>query len=332
VVRPRNTALIASRVLAPIVDVAVKAGDRVRRNGVLVTLDTRGSEAGRTGAHAAALAAAESARAAEADVRAAESAVTLARATHERIAGLHAKRSATSQELDQAVAALAAAEAQRTGAQARLAAATAAGEAASAAAESAAIAAGYGVLRSPFDGIVTERRADPGSMAAPGMTLLVVEDPRAYRLEVAVDESRIAQLRSGDTVDVRLDTAVAESAWQPARIAEIDRIDPGSHSSVVKIELGESPGLRSGRFGRARFPGAPRRTLIVPAAAIVRRGQLAFVFLAADDGRAHLRPIAAGVAANGAVEVRAGARAGDRVVVAPPPALADGARVSESRP
>src|SRR5262245_32898239 len=72
VVRARSTAIISSRVMAPITQVHVKPGDRVRRGMTLVTLDARDLAADKSRAEAGALAAAESARAADADVRGAE--------------------------------------------------------------------------------------------------------------------------------------------------------------------------------------------------------------------------------------------------------------------
>ena len=333
VVRARATALIASRVMAPITQVHVRPGDRVRRGAPLVTLDGRDIQANKGRAEATSRSAAEAAGAAEADLRAAESALVLARATHDRVAALHAKRSATAQELDQAVAALTAAEAHRTSAHARLAAANAAREAAQAGAEAAAISATYAVLSAPFDGMVTERDADPGSMATPGTSLLVLEDPVNYRLEVQLDEARAALVEARQTVSVRLDNALAAgAAWTDGRVTEIARIDPASHSFVVKIDLPTSASLRSGLFGRARFPRPTRRALTVPGRALINRGQLTFVYVVDDEERARLRPISTGATDPDRTEVLAGLREGDSVVTNPPASLTDGARVTGGRP
>ena len=85
VVRARATAVIASRVMAPVAVVHVRAGDRVRRGAPLVTLDAREITANSTRASAALTSAIEAARAAESDTQAADAALRLARATHERI-------------------------------------------------------------------------------------------------------------------------------------------------------------------------------------------------------------------------------------------------------
>jgi len=332
VVRARSTAVIASRVMAPITDVLVRPGDRVRRGAPLVRLDAR--EISATGARATAAlnAARQSAGAAESDTRAAEAGLRIARLTHDRIAALHAKRSATPQELDQATASLSAAEAQLGGSVARAAAATAARDEAQASVQGAQIAASYAVLSAPFDGLVTERSVDPGTMATPGAPLLTLEDSATFRLEVRLDEARAAQVAVGQTADVSVSETTARPAtWSPARIVEVARLDAVSHGFVVKIEVPDAAHVRSGQFGRARFQGPARRTLTVPASAAVRRGQLTFVFAVDADGLARLRPISTGTIAADRVEVLAGVHEGDRVVTNPPASLSDGARIAGDR-
>ncbi len=332
VVRARSTAVIASRVMAPITDVLVRPGDRVRRGAPLVRLDAR--EINATGARVAAAldAARQSVGAAESDTRSAEAGLRMARLTHDRIAELHAKRSATPQELDQATASLSAAEAQLSGSVARAAAATAARDEAQAAVQAAEIAASYAVLTAPFDGLVTERSVDPGTMATPGAPLLTLEDSATFRLEVRLDEARAAQVAVGQTADVSVsETAAPAATWSPARIVEVARLDAVSHGFVVKIEVPDAAHVRSGQFGRARFQGPARRTLTVPASAAVRRGQLTFVFAVDADGLARLRPISTGTIAADRVEVLAGVHEGDRVVTNPPASLSDGARIAGDR-
>jgi RND family efflux transporter MFP subunit len=329
VVRSRVTALIASRVMAPIVEVRVRAGDRVRRGDVLVRLDARDLRANDARAQATTLSAVESVRAAEADVRATESAAQLARLTHDRVATLQAKRSATNDELDQAVATLATADAQHAAAQARLAAATAGREAAKAAADATAVTTTFATLTAPFDGIVTERSAEPGSMAAPGASLLTLEDSTTYRLEVQLDDTRAAQVAPRGDVGIRLDD---RDALMTGHIVEVGRVDPASHTFLVKVDLPAGAAVRSGQFGRATFAGPSRHALTIPASALVRRGQLTFVFVLGSDRHTHLQPVSIGTMTGDRVEVLAGVRRNDPVVIAPEPSLADGTAVAEKRP
>jgi RND family efflux transporter MFP subunit len=333
VVRARATAIVASRVAAVVGSVRVRAGDRVRRGDLLVSLVRRGDllvsldarevEASRARAAAAVLSAEESARAADADVRAAEAALGLARATHQRIASLHQRRSATAHELDGAAAAVAAGEAQTAAARARAAAANAARDAAAAALNSAEVASSYAQVTAPFAGTVAETHIDPGSMATPGAPLVTVEDWSSFHLELAIDEARAALLAVGQQAEVRLDEGDDTPEWRPARVVEVGRVDPRSHTFMVKVALPDGGGLRSGLYGRARFAGRPRSALTVPDAAVVRRGQLALVFVA-EDGLARLRPVAVGERRGERREVLAGLAEGAVVVTAPPASLLDG--------
>ena len=336
VLRARTTATIASRLLAPVLAVRVRPGDRVRQGQALVDLDAAGLGAQATRAAAAVTAASEGATAAAADVEGAEAALVLAKATHARIAQLRADRAATAQELDEAVAALAAADSRLKGARARRSEAAASLDAVTAARMAANTDASYRTLTAPFDGVVIERSIDPGSMATPGAPLLVIESPSALQLEVRIDASRAAFISLGETVQVHVDTETAGAPAHDGRVTEISRIDADAHSFGIKISLPETPGWRSGLFGRARFAGAPRRTIVIPASAVIRRGQLSFVFVASMDGHARLRAVSLGETGPGGptgpsgIEVLDGLTAGELVLLTPPPALTDGAKITTS--
>jgi multidrug efflux pump subunit AcrA (membrane-fusion protein) len=324
IVRARTTATIASRFLAPVAEVHVRPGDRVARGARLVTLDARDLLASQTQAAASREAAASAAAAAEADVGAAEAAAGLARVTQQRIDALAGKRSATREELDRANADLAAAEARLAALRARLAASASARSAAEAAAEAAAVTLSHASLVAPFDGVVTARHVDPGSMAVPGTPLLVLDGTTGVEVEVHLDEARGAGVRVGQAVDVRVDAGFAE--WRPAAVAEISRVDGSSHTFVVTVEVPGDADIRSGMFGRVRFAGRPRQALTVPSAAIVRRGQLTFVF-ALDGDLARLRSVRPGLESGGRAEVLAGLNDQAQVVLRPPDTMTDGTPV-----
>jgi RND family efflux transporter MFP subunit len=320
VVQARTTATIAARVLAPVREVRVAPGDRVRQGQTLVVLAGEDLGAAARAARSAALAAEQASHAAAAELQAAEAGLALARASHDRIAGLAAKRSATAQELDDAVAALRSADARATGASARALQAASAVESARAASDQARTTETFTTIAAPFDGIVTEKTVEPGNMASPGMPLLRLEDTREFRLEVRVDESRTGQIRSADIVPVFLGSGTASMA---GTVVEVGRaVDADARTFLVKIALPDVPGLRSGTLGKARFSGTPRRALTVPASAIVRRGQLTSVFVV-DNGVARVRLVNLRES-----EVLAGLTESEVVILSPPPGVADGRRVS----
>jgi len=321
------TAHITSRVVAPIQTVHVRAGDRVRAGQILVTLDARELTANVERAAAAATAAAEASRAAESRLATAQAGLQLAAATHERIRSLHDKRSATPQELDQAVAALGSAEGQVQAARSDAAASAALRDAARAASDAAAVARSYAELAAPFDGMVADRLADPGSLAAPGLPLVVVEQSGTARLEVRLDESRAAWASAGQLAGIRLD-GTSGTNWVEAKVLEVGRVDPSSHSFLIKLELPPGVSGRTGSFGRARFAGPARHTLVVPSASLIRRAGLTFVFTVDPESLARLRPVVAGAVVGDRTEVLAGVADGELVVVTPPASLTDGSRLN----
>ncbi len=324
VVQARTTATLTARILAPVREVRVAPGDRVRAGQVVIVLDGRDLGAYARSARAGAQAADQGASAAASEQQAAEAALALARSTHARIAGLHARRSATAQELDNAIGALRAAEAQVAGAAARAQAAVSGVHSARAASDAAGTTESFALITAPFDGLVTEKLIEPGNMAAPGSPLMRIEDTRGFRLDVRVDESRVGDIVPGATVRVSLDSGTGRAPTTVVgTVAEIGRaVDADARAFLVKIALPGATGLRSGTFGRARFSAKARRALAVPANALVHHGQVTSVFVV-ENGIARIRL----VNVNG-TEVLAGLSEGDAVIAAPPPTVTDGRRVT----
>jgi RND family efflux transporter MFP subunit len=324
VVQARTTATIMARILAPVREVRVSPGDHVRAGQALVVLDGTDLAARAQSARAAALAADQGVTAAASEQQAAEAALALARATHERIAGLQSRRSATAQELDDATGALRAAEARAAGAAARVQSAVSLVDSARAASESAAATALFALITAPFDGVVAEKMVEPGNMAAPGTPLVRLEDTRGFRLDVRLDESRIGQISPGAAIPVSLDSGTGGATTMVnGTVAEIGRaVDTDARTFLVKITLPTITGLHSGAFGRAHFSAQTRPALTVPADALVHRGQLTSAFVV-ENGVARVRLVSAS-----GTEVLAGLSDGDVVIVAPPPTVTDGRRVT----
>lgn len=330
-IQARTTATLVSRIMAPIQAIRVQPGDRVRQGQVLVELDARDLDANAERARQGAEAAVQGTAAGRSEQEAAQAALSLARATHRRVVGLHEKKSATDQELDQAVAALRAAEAKLASAEARAREAESALAGARAAGEAAAVTASFGRVVAPFDGVVTEKLAEAGNMAAPGMPLLRLEDRGGLRLEAKVDESRAAYVSPGGRVTVVVADAPAGTApvelLLEGTVAEVARaVDAEARSFLVKVALPADAPVRTGTYGRVRFAGPLRTALTVPATAVRRQGQVASVFVV-DGEHARLRLVNVGSLSGERAEILAGLSEGERVVVDPPLQLSDGRRV-----
>jgi multidrug efflux pump subunit AcrA (membrane-fusion protein) len=323
-VRAGRRAVLASKLQGNVLAVPVQLGSRIQAGQLLVELDHGETDAAVSRAQAAGKAAGDGIVRAQKALEAAEAEARLASVTYERYQQLLEKRSVSQQEFDQAAARNASAAAAMEMAQAALQQAQAQQEDAAAAMEAAQIRQNYTRINAPFSGFVAAKNVDAGSVVFPGMPLLTLEEARGYQLEVSLPESQVAAVKIGDTVRVSIGAIQMDAT---ARIAELQPgAEPGSRTTLVRLALPETPGLRSGLFGRALFSMGKADLLVVPRSAVQRQGQLTSVFVVVD-ATARRRLITLGREYGDQVEVLSGLAAGEIVVSAPPSSLADGAPV-----
>jgi RND family efflux transporter MFP subunit len=261
----------------------------------------------------------------ESAIASARARVELALVTHKRFQELLAKASVSRQEFDESQARLKSAEAAFEMAVSKRRQVEARSSQADAEVAAARVALGYATLTAPFAGLVTERKADPGSLATPGTPLLTVEREGNLRLEASIDESRLGLARMGESVAVEIDGL---NRTVPGRVGEIvPSIDPATRSFTARIDLPGVPGLRAGMFGRAAFAAGKREAILVPQSAVLERGQIRSVHVVEGD-TARLRFVTLGEARDNGREVLSGLAAGERIIVAPQHLLADGVQVA----
>ena len=315
-VRAEQTSQLASQVIGTIAEVRVREGDSVRRGEILAVIDDRDSKATVDRATAAQIAARQ-------EVAAAESELTLAESTLQRYQNLYDKKSVSPQEFDEVKTREQAAVARRDLARAGQAQAEASLAQARTAFE-------YTRIRAPFDGVVTERRLDPGAMASPGLPILSLEDIGRYRLEVTINENDLHYIRLGQSMPVSIDALGA--AELRGRVAQIvPSADPASRSFLIKIDLFGGRQLRSGLFGRAQFSRGEKPSLTLPQSAVVQRGQLQGVFVLNESNVAGLRYVTVGKSTGTQIEILAGLQDGERLVSNPDELEFSGKRI-ETKP
>ena len=323
-VRARTAAVISSKVMAYVRQVAVQLGDRVKDGQELVTLDAQDLDANVRRAEAAESEVRSAFPEADNGVAGAKANLDLAQSTFKRMEELNSKKSISSQEFDEASARLKSAQAAYDMARARRTQLDSKLAEVEQEIRAAKIMRDYTRIAAPFSGVVTAKSVEPGNLAAPGAPLLTIEREGAYRLEASVDESKLPFVKTGQPVEVALE---ALDRRLTARVSEIvPAVDAASRAYTVKIDLPALPNVRSGIFGRAWFPLGARKVTTVPLLAMVERGQLQSVFVI-EDGVARNRLITTGKQQANAVEVLSGLSEGEKVVSPIPPALADGSRV-----
>ena len=179
----------------------------------------------------------------------------------------------------------------------------------------------YTEIVAPFDGVITRKLADVGDLAAPGKPLLQMENPATLRLEADVPEALIGNVKPGDKLAVRIATVTNEISGTVAEMSPA--ADPNSRTFLVKLDLPDVPGLRSGQFGRVAVPVGEVSAIRVPVSAVIQRGQMELVFVVAN-GHAQLRLVKTGARVGDEVEVVSGLDSGEQVVTEGASALTDG--------
>jgi RND family efflux transporter MFP subunit len=312
-VRAGQSSQVASQMVGNIIEMRVHEGDRVQSGQVLAIVDDaqpRSRVEQATGA----------ATAAEKEVSAADSDLALADSTMKRYQQLYEKKSVSPQEFDEIKARYRSAEARRDMALA--------GQAqANAGLTLTETSLGYARIRAPFAGVITEKKADAGMLASPGMPIFTIEDTRRYRLEATIDENDMRIARLGQVVPVTID-ALGNTDLSGKVVQIVPAADPTSRSFLVKVELPSDSRLRSGVFGRARFPRGERTSLSIPRSAVVERGQLQGVYVIEANQLAGLRYITLGRTSGEQVEILSGLQAGEKLIASPGDRELSGKRIA----
>jgi RND family efflux transporter MFP subunit len=287
---PQQQSVLAAQVPGVLRLLAVKAGDRVKAGQLLARIDERELAAG--------------VAAGDAGVAQAQAALAQARQNAQRTRELRAQGFVAAAALDTA--------------QAQLDAAEAAVAAAQAGRQQAALARGHSSITAPFDGIVRATHAEAGELAAPGKPLLTLYAPGRLRASVMLPLSRAADARGAREVQVLLADG---RVLVPQRRTELPGADAMSQTVEWRLDLAPPAAtvaetLMPGQPVRVRFVGAAAAAsgapLSIPAAALLRRGELTAVYAVAE-GRFVLKAVRTGAQVAGQVPVLAGLKAGERI-------------------
>ena len=334
-VTARRRATVSSKITGKVIEVNVEEGMAVTEGQVLARLDDSTPRA----ALALAVAQAESARKAvnENEVHLAQAGLTLRRVTELRKRGI-----ANQSDVDLA-------KSDVDGTEARINALHGQVSVAERQIELQQTDLDDTVIRAPFSGVAISKDAQPGEMVSPvsaggGFTrtgICTIVDMRSLEIEVDVNESYINRVRPAQQVSAVLDaypdwqipghvitmvpTADRQKATVLVRIA-FEALDPRILPDMgVKVTFlrEENKEEASEKDAAAQ---AVQPTTLVPKAALQSDNTNSFVYVVNGD-TVERRVVKAGGADGDRIEVLAALRAGDRVVVAPPPGLTDGAKV-----
>ena len=189
-------------------------------------------------------------------------------------------------------------------------------DAASASAAAAAAGESHAPIVAPLTGVVARRHAELGDMATPGKPLFTLYEPGGLRVTASIPQYRLNDMRGVKTARVEFPEL---DKWVDATAAKLlPTADAATHVSQARASLPPLPEATPGMFARVHFVVGQAEKLTVPAAAVVRRGEVAAIYVLGADNRPNLRQLRLGDAVGaGEIEVLAGLAAGDKVVTDP---------------
>lgn len=294
-IQATKQATVATQVSGRIVAVNAEAGQRVKAGEVLMRIDAR--------------------EAAE-NVAAAKAQLAQAEANYQRTLNLFKQKFVSQAALD-------AAEAQLKSARAQAAAASAN--------------ASHATVTAPIGGLVAQRHAELGDLATPGKPLVTVFVPGELRAVASIPQRMLKEAQKASAAKVELvenATCGAQAGSMPNDLARpsaercrrwldgtkfeiLPTIDAQSHTATARVYLPAATDLAPGMAARVHLVVGQTKKLTVPPQAILRRGEVAAVYVIKDD-RPVLRQVRLGEPVmDGEIEVLAGLAPGDTISLDP---------------
>jgi RND family efflux transporter MFP subunit len=174
---------------------------------------------------------------------------------------------------------------------------------------------GYTSVVAPYGGLVAARLVEVGEMVTVGKPLMTGFDPAQMRVVVNVPQYKLADIGRHPEVAVELPSL---KRWAKAASVTVQPVaDVRTHSTQVRIALSANEaGVYPGMFVRAYFTVGKASKLLVPVSAVLRRSEVAAVYVADDKGKLELRQIRLGeLTGQNDIEVLAGLNPGERIAV-----------------
>lgn len=301
-VTSKETAVISTRVMGFVTGFKVKVGDKVQKGQLLVTISN--------GDILAKLAQAQ------AMIAEAETALKDAKKDYERYEELYKQKSASAKEFENVTlnynslkAKAEAAHQMKNEADAMLI---------------------YTNLAAPFSGVVTQRSLDEGSLANPGMPILMVEQAGSYEVRASVSEGDIANIKTGIVAELEVKSTGKKYNGKISEVSTSSQYSGGQY--FIKISLPSQQELFSGMFVNVSIPIANAITnennILVPASALIYKDQLVGIYTITESNQALLHWLKIGKTTGDKVEVLSGLNAEEKFILQSEGKLFNGAQIS----
>jgi len=278
----KERAVISTRVMGYISSIKVQAGDYVSKGQLLLTISNDDILAKRAQAQAL--------------VSESEAAMKDAQKDFDRFTSLYKSESASQKEYERAALQYESVKARYEGARAMY--------------KEAEAMLTYANIKAPFNGVVTSKSADVGSIANPGMPLLTLEAKGDYEVEASVTEVDIAKLRKGLPASVTIKSTGAVLQGKVSEISPSAALTRGQYFVKVLLTDGASDALFGGMAVNVTIHSSSsiraNGDVLVPISALVYQDQLAGIYTVSQHQTALLRWVKLGRHYGDQVEILSG--------------------------
>ena len=191
----------------------------------------------------------------------------------------------------------------------------------------------YSEIRSPIDGVVTERPLYVGDLATANQPLLTVMNISKLIAKGHLPQSEAAQLKVGNHAEIRVPGL--EDAIEGKVTLVSPALDPGSTTLEVWVEARKpSTYLRPGISVQVAITAkTDKNAVVIPAETVFKNPEGGdYVLLAGTDDKAHLKIVHVGIRNAGCAEIASGVNEGDPVITSGGYAVPDGTKIKVVKP
>lgn len=301
-----ETANISTKIMGYIIRLNVKAGDLVHAGQVLATINNEDIVAKR----------------AQTDAMVSEAEANLYNASKDygRFVKLYDQQSASAKELDNVTL-------QYNSAKARV-------EAARQSRNEVIALGSYTTLTAPFSGVVVQKLVEAGTLATPGMPLLVIEKTGSFQVNAAIPENQISKVKLNDPVKVNVKSSRLQFEGKITEINPSSQFSGGQFMVKISVPDSEKKEVYAGMYVNIFIPGKAdpsqeinSNIVLVPKSAIVNQDQLKGLYTISQNNTALLRWVRIGRTYGDDVEVISGLNREEKFILSSEGKLFNGAPV-----
>lgn len=300
----KQTANISTRMMGYINKIYVKPGDRVSQGQLLVSISNEDILAKKSQVQAM--------------INEAEAATKNAQRDYERFKTLHQQNSVSDKELENV-------SLQNTSMQSKL-------EMARQQMNEVDAMLAYTNIRAPFSGVITQKMADEGSMANPGMPILVMEQNSELQVVASVPENYIGNVKVGDVTQITFKSIATTVEGKIIELSPSAYRSGGQYAMKIAIDTKENKNIHAGMYVNIRIPNISGQSktnkVMLYSSSIVFRDQLTGVYVVNDENEASLRWIRLGNTLGNQVEVLSGLKGDEKIILDAKGKLYNGVKVS----